>query len=88
MSTGLALAVQALPAVMIAPWAGVAVDRWPRKKVLVAANVAAAVAVAPMLLATTSDRIAVMYVGLIVENSAVCFTRAAFAAVRPWSRAR
>ena len=83
MSTGLALAAQALPAVLIAPWAGVAVDRWHRKKVLVAANVAAAAGVALMVLATTSHRIAFIYLGPIVENVAVCFLRPAFAAVTP-----
>jgi MFS family permease len=83
MSTGLALAVQALPAVLIAPWAGVAVDRWNRKKVLVAANFSAAAAVAIMLPANASDRVAVIYLGLIVENLAVCFMRPAVAALTP-----
>ncbi|GAA4712270.1 MFS transporter [Phytohabitans rumicis] len=82
-STGLALAIQALPAMLIAPWAGVAVDRWHRKKVLVAANVVAAAGVALMLLANTSDRIAFIYLGLIVENVALCFLRPAIAAVTP-----
>jgi predicted MFS family arabinose efflux permease len=83
MSTGLALAVQALPAVLVAPWAGLAVDRWHRKKVLTAANVAAAAGVALMLLANTSDRIAFVHLGLVVENVAVCFLRPAAAAVTP-----
>ena len=83
MSTGLALAAQALPTVLIAPWAGVAVDRWHRKTVLVAANLAAAAGVALMVLATTSDRIAFIYLGLIVENVAVCFLRPAVSAVTP-----
>jgi len=83
LSTGLALAFQALPAVLVAPWAGVAVDRWHRKRVLVAANVAAAVAVSLMLLATTPDRITVVNVGLNLENVAVCFMRPAIAALTP-----
>ncbi|GLH96613.1 MFS transporter [Phytohabitans aurantiacus] len=83
MSTGLALAVQALPTVVIGPWAGVVVDRWRRKNVLVVANVVAACAVALMLLATTSDRAAVIYVGLVVENVAICFLRPAVAAATP-----
>ena len=82
-STGLALAAQALPTVLIAPWAGVAIDRWHRKKVLVAANFAAAAGVAPMMLATTSDHIAFVYLGLIVENVAICFLRPAVSAVTP-----
>jgi MFS family permease len=83
MSTGLALAAQALPAVLIAPWAGVTVDRWHRKKVLVVANVTAATGVALMLPATTSDRIALVYLGLTVEHVAICFLRPAIAAVTP-----
>src|SRR4051794_22115720 len=54
-STGLALAVQALPAVMIGPWAGALTDRWPRRAVLVAANVIAALGVGILLVATSAD---------------------------------
>jgi predicted MFS family arabinose efflux permease len=81
-STGLALAVQALPAMLISPWAGVTVDRWPPKVVLVVANVAAALAVALMLLADTAG-IGFIYLGLVVENAAVCFLRPAVMAVTP-----
>lgn len=83
MSTGVALALQALPAVLIAPWAGVVVDRWPRGKVIVAANLAAAAGVALMLSANTPDRLLLVYVGLIVENAAICFLRPAGAAATP-----
>lgn len=83
MSTGLALAIQALPAVLVGPWAGVATDRWHRKKVLVVANVASAVGVAMMALATTPNRLAFIYLGLLVESLAVCFLRPTFVAVTP-----
>ena len=83
MSTGLALAIEALPAVLVGPWAGVAIDRWHRKKVLVVANLASAAGVALMVLASTPDRLVFIYLGLLVESVAVCFLRPALAAVTP-----
>lgn len=83
MSTGLALAIEALPVVLIGPWAGVAIDRWHRKKVLIAANVASAAGVSLMLLASTPDRIAFIYLGLLMESVAVCFLHPALKAVTP-----
>jgi predicted MFS family arabinose efflux permease len=83
MSTGLALAVQALPAVLVGPWAGVAIDRWHRKKVLVVANVVSATGVALMMFASTPDRLAFIYLGLLVESVAVCFLHPALRAVTP-----
>jgi MFS family permease len=82
-STGLALAIEALPAVLVGAWAGVAIDRWHRKKVLVTANVAGAAGVALMLLATTPAKLGFIYLGLIVENVGVCFLRPAARAVTP-----
>ncbi|MFD0591425.1 MFS transporter [Catellatospora coxensis] len=83
MSTGLALAVQALPTMAIGPWAGLTVDRWPRKRIIVTANLASAGAVAMMVLATTADRVSLLYVGLLAESIAVCFLRPALGAVAP-----
>ncbi|MDG4826105.1 MFS transporter [Asanoa sp. WMMD1127] len=77
MSTGLALAVQAVPALLVAPWAGVAVDRWPRVRIIVLANLASAAGVALML---SPDLI---FVGLFVEAAAGCFLRPALRALTP-----
>jgi MFS family permease len=82
-STGLTLAVQAAPAVLIGPWAGVVIDRWHRRKVLVVANVASAAAVALMMLAATPGRLMFIYLGLTVENAVVCVLRPALGAVTP-----
>jgi predicted MFS family arabinose efflux permease len=82
-STSLALAIGALPAVLVAPWAGVVTDRFPRGRVLVMANVAGAAGVAVMLVAMTPGRVAFVYLGLVVENVAVCFLRPAFQAATP-----
>jgi predicted MFS family arabinose efflux permease len=83
MSTGLALAFEAVPAVLIGPWAGVATDRWHRRNVLVLANLASAAGVAMMLVATTPARLGFVYLGLIAENVAFCFLRSAARAVTP-----
>ncbi|MEV0808823.1 MFS transporter [Micromonospora sp. NPDC050200] len=42
MSAGVALAIEALPAVLVAPWAGVVIDRWSRRQVLIWSNLAGA----------------------------------------------
>ena len=76
-STALALAVQALPAVVVGPWAGALVDRWPRRIVLVVANTVAAAGVCALL----DDRL--IYAGLVVESVAGCFLRPAFQATIP-----
>lgn len=82
-ATSLALAIEAAPTLLVGPWAGVATDRLARRTVLVAANTAAAAGVALMLVATTSDRIGFIYVGLVLENLAVCFLRPALQAATP-----
>jgi predicted MFS family arabinose efflux permease len=83
MSSGLALAVQAVPAVVVGPWAGVAVDRWPRKRVLVAANLAAAAGVGMMLIATDQRHVTYIFLGLLVESVATCLLRPAVGAITP-----
>jgi len=83
MSTGLALAVQAAPAVLVGPWAGVVIDRWHRKRVLVVANIVSAAAVGLMMVATAPGGLVFIYLGLAVENVGVCFLRPALGAVTP-----
>src|SRR5262249_15461156 len=48
-ATGLALAVEAIPAVVVGPWAGVLLDRLPRKRILQGAYLGGAAGVALML---------------------------------------
>ena len=79
-STSLALAIQALPAVLIGPWAGVVVDRFSRRTVLVLANLACAAGIALML---TPGGVAYLYLGLAIESLAECFLRPAFQAAVP-----
>src|SRR5215217_7513071 len=78
-ATGLALAAEVLPAVLIGPWAGVLVDRWHRKYVLVLAYLVGAAGLTLML----SDRLALIYAGVLVEAFAVVFLAPALRAVGP-----
>jgi MFS family permease len=76
-STGLALAVQAGPALLLGPWAGVLLDRRPRRPVLIGADLLAAAGVALMLWP------ALVFAGLAVESVAVCFIAPAVQASVP-----
>jgi predicted MFS family arabinose efflux permease len=78
-ATGLALAAEVLPAVLIGPWAGVLVDRWHRKRVIVLAYLAGAAGLALML----ADRLLLIYAGVLAEAFAVVFLAPALRAVGP-----
>jgi MFS family permease len=79
-ATGLSLAAESLPALLVGPWAGVLVDRWHRVRV---ADLAAAAAVLPLLAATGPGRIWLVYLALVAENLAVVFLRPATGALTP-----
>ncbi|MEV6847596.1 MFS transporter [Actinoplanes sp. NPDC051411] len=68
-STAVALAVEAGPALVLGPWAGALVDRLPRVRVLLAADLVAAAGVAAMLV----PGVGFLYLGVAVESVAVCF---------------
>ncbi|NUR70730.1 MAG: MFS transporter [Hamadaea sp.] len=78
-ATGLALALEAAPAILLAPWAGVLADRFDRRRLLVVAHLAAAVAVLVMLLPGTTS----IYIGLVLETSVVAFLQPAIRALTP-----
>jgi MFS family permease len=75
--TGLTLAAEYLPLLVLGPVAGVFTDRWDRRRLMIATNLFRAGAVAAMLLGTSPGRYWVLYVALIAENSGfVLFTPA------------
>jgi MFS family permease len=78
-ATGLALAVEALPALVVGPWAGVLVDRWNPARVMWLADLVSAAAVALILL----DRIGLIYVALLLESVASTVFRPAGRALLP-----
>jgi predicted MFS family arabinose efflux permease len=75
--TGLTLAAEYLPLLVLGPVAGVFTDRWDRRRLMIATDLLRAGAVAVMLLGTSPGRYWVLYVALIAENSGfVLFTPA------------
>jgi predicted MFS family arabinose efflux permease len=67
--TGLTLAAQYLPLLVLGPVAGVCTDRWDRRRLMIATNLFRAGAVAVMLLGTSPGRYWILYVALIAESS-------------------
>jgi predicted MFS family arabinose efflux permease len=67
--TGLALAAEYLPLLLLGPVAGVFADRWDKRRLMIAANSFCAAAVAAMLLGTSPGRYWVIYAALVAENS-------------------
>jgi MFS family permease len=67
--TGLTLAAAYLPQLVLGPVAGVVADRWDRRRLMIAANLFCAGAVAVMLVGASPGRYWVLYVALIAESS-------------------
>jgi predicted MFS family arabinose efflux permease len=67
--TGLTLAAQYLPLLVLGPVAGVFTDRWDRRRLMIATNLFRAGAVAMMLLGTAPGRNWVLYAALLAESS-------------------
>ena len=75
--TGLTLAAEYLPLLVLGPVAGVFTDRWDWRRLMIATDLLRAGAVAVMLLGTSPGRYWVLYVALIAENGGfVLFTPA------------
>jgi MFS family permease len=67
--TGLTLAAEYLPLLVLGPVAGVFTDRWDRRRLMIATSLFRAGAVAVMLLGTAPGHYWVLYVALIAESS-------------------
>jgi MFS family permease len=76
-ATGLTLAAESLPALLVGPVAGVFVDRWDRRRLMITADLLRAVAVAGILLADQPDRLVWLYLALVAENLGTVFFRPA-----------
>ena len=75
--TGLTLAADYLPLLLLGPVAGVFTDRWDRRRLMIATDLFRAGAVAVMLLGIAPGRCWVLYVAMIAESSGyVLFTPA------------
>jgi MFS family permease len=67
--TGLTLAAAYLPQLVLGPVAGAVADGWDRRRLMIAASLFCAGAVAVMLLGISPGRYWVLYAALIAENS-------------------
>jgi MFS family permease len=75
--TGLSLAAGYLPQLLLGPVAGALADRWDRRRLMITASLAQAMAVATMLLALSPGRYWIFYAALAAESSgAVLFAPA------------
>jgi MFS family permease len=82
-ATGLTVALEAVPALLVGPWAGVLLDRWDLPRAMWLADLAGAAAVALILLANTADRVWIIYVAILAENLATTVFRPAARALTP-----
>jgi len=81
--TGLTLAAEYLPLLLLGPVAGVFADRWDRRRLMIATNLFCAGAVSVMLLGTSAGRYWVLYAALIGENGGVALYAPAWQARTP-----
>jgi Na+/melibiose symporter-like transporter len=82
-ATGLTLALEALPALVLGPWAGVLLDRWDLARAMWVADLVSAAAVALILFADRPERLWMIYLAILVENSATTVFRPASRALLP-----
>ena len=82
-ATGLTLAAEFLPPVLLGPIAGVLVDRWDRRRVMIAADLLRAVAVALLVLAREPGDVWLVYLALVAESVGTVLFRPAAQAHTP-----
>src|SRR5690349_1845648 len=69
MVTGLTLAAEYAPLLLLGPLAGVLSDRWDRRRLMLATDLVRAGAVAVMLLARSPGGVWILYVALAAESA-------------------
>jgi predicted MFS family arabinose efflux permease len=81
-ATGLTLALEALPALLIGLWAGVLLDQWDLARAMWIADLVSAAAVGLILFADR-DHIWLIYLAILLENTATTVFRPASRALLP-----
>jgi predicted MFS family arabinose efflux permease len=82
-ATGLAFAIESVPAIVIGPAVGVAVDRWDRRRTMLAVSLGQAGCVLPLALVHRADQIAIVYLALMAESALGQFYQPAERALIP-----
>lgn len=83
LATGVTLAFEHLPSLLLGPFAGVVADRWDRRRLMIAADLVHAVAISVALLARTPDTIWLVYVAVLGQGTATVLFRPAAQAHLP-----
>jgi MFS family permease len=82
-ATGLTLAAEYLPGLLLGPVAGAVADRFDRRLLMIAASLACAAAVALMLVGLSPGRYWVLYAALAAENTGIMLYAPAWQARTP-----
>ncbi|MFF4031217.1 MFS transporter [Streptomyces sviceus] len=83
MASGFSLAAGMVPALILGPLAGALVDRWDRRRVMIAADLVRMTAVSLMLWVDSPDEVWLIYVALVLESSLSQLFNPASAALLP-----
>jgi len=83
LALSIALLVSSIPNIVLSSIAGVFVDRWDRKRTMVITNLLLALALLPLLLARTADRVWIIYLAAFVGTCIEQFFSPAQSALLP-----
>jgi predicted MFS family arabinose efflux permease len=82
-ATGFAFVAQSVPAFIIGPAVGVAVDRWDRRRTMLVVSLGQAACVLPLAFVHRADQIAIIYLALMAESALGQFYQPAERALIP-----
>jgi len=68
LATGLTLASSYFPGLVLGSIAGVFVDRWPKRTTLIVVNMLLGIGLAPLVLATSAERVWIVYAVVLAES--------------------
>ncbi|TDD36787.1 MFS transporter [Nonomuraea terrae] len=77
LATGVTLAFEYLPSLLLGPFAGVMADRWDRRRLMIATDLGHALAISVALLAVTPETIWLVYLAVLGQGSAAVVFRPA-----------
>jgi MFS family permease len=77
------IAAELLPSILLGSMAGVFVDRWDRKRILVASNLLQAAAVSLLLLVPRGGNLEVVYIVALAQSTLAAFSQPAESALLP-----
>ncbi|MEK8173430.1 MFS transporter [Streptomyces sp. M19] len=84
LGTGLAFMAETLPALLLAPLAGVLVDRFDRLAIMISSDLLRAGVVLAMLAVDSADTVWLLYAALFAQNAVSQFFAPAHQATIPW----